>query len=104
MADSPTSTVAFLLLGSAATACADVVADSIVVELSRGEPQVRAQRQGKRVGSSKHPRLPCMLGFGGGGKERPCQAGCCWGLASIGALGLNLRALHSQSVFMLCAI
>ena len=40
-AGTPAATVAFLLLGSAATACADVVADSIVVELSRGEPQVR---------------------------------------------------------------
>lgn len=40
VANSPSATVACLLLGSAATACADVVADSIVVELSRGEPQV----------------------------------------------------------------
>lgn len=33
---------ALILLGSAATACSDVVADSIVVELCRGEPQSRA--------------------------------------------------------------
>lgn len=42
VATTPSATVACLLLGSAATACADVVADSIVVELSRGEPQSTA--------------------------------------------------------------
>ncbi len=41
LATTPSTAILFLLLSSAATACADVVADSIVVELSRGEPQVR---------------------------------------------------------------
>ncbi len=42
VADSPTAVVALLLMGSAATACADVVADSVVVELVRrpGSTQV----------------------------------------------------------------
>lgn len=34
-ATTPTAVVALLLLGSASTACADVVADSVVVELVR---------------------------------------------------------------------
>lgn len=37
-----TSIVGLQVLSSAATACSDVVADSIVVELCRGEPQARA--------------------------------------------------------------
>jgi folate/biopterin transporter len=41
---SPGAALAALLVGSAATACADVVADSIVVELSRGEAQGGAGR------------------------------------------------------------
>ena len=32
--------VAMVVLGSLGTACSDVVVDSIVVERSRGEPQV----------------------------------------------------------------
>ena len=32
--------VALMVLGSLSTACSDVVVDSIVVERSRGEPQV----------------------------------------------------------------
>lgn len=40
--DSATTAVTALIVGSLATACADVVADSIVVELSRGEPQSTA--------------------------------------------------------------
>ncbi|GAB4813609.1 hypothetical protein N2152v2_000655 [Parachlorella kessleri] len=42
LATTPSTAILFLLLSSAATACADVVADSIVVELSRGEPQSTA--------------------------------------------------------------
>lgn len=38
--DSPTSAVAWMMVGSLGTACSDVVVDSIVVERSRGEPQV----------------------------------------------------------------
>lgn len=38
----PGTALTALLLGSLSTACADVVADSIVVELSRGEPQSTA--------------------------------------------------------------
>jgi hypothetical protein len=40
--DSPTSAVAWMMVGSLGTACSDVVVDSIVVERSRGEPQVDA--------------------------------------------------------------
>lgn len=40
--DSATGAVLALIIGSLSTACADVVADSIVVELSRGEPQSMA--------------------------------------------------------------
>ena len=40
--DSASSAVTALIVGSLSTACADVVADSIVVELSRGEPQSTA--------------------------------------------------------------
>lgn len=40
--DSATGAVMALVIGSLSTACADVVADSIVVELSRGEPQAKA--------------------------------------------------------------
>ena len=40
--DSAGAAVTALVLGSLTTACADVVADSIVVELSRGEPQSTA--------------------------------------------------------------
>ena len=40
--DSATGAVTALIVGSLSTACADVVADSIVVELSRGEPQSTA--------------------------------------------------------------
>lgn len=35
VASTPTAVVLLLLLGSASTACADVVADSVVVELVR---------------------------------------------------------------------
>ena len=41
---SPSSAVAALMLGAAAIACSDVVADSVVVEMSRGEPQATAGR------------------------------------------------------------
>lgn len=40
--DTATAAVTALVIGSLSTACADVVADSIVVELSRGEPQSTA--------------------------------------------------------------
>jgi len=40
--DSASAVVVALTLGSMSTACADVVADSIVVELSRGKPQSMA--------------------------------------------------------------
>lgn len=53
-AGSPSAAVAFLILGSAATACADVVADSIVVELSRGEPQASAGDAGGGPGGWLH--------------------------------------------------
>ena len=36
----PSMAVAMVVLGSLGTACSDVVVDSIVVERSRGEPQV----------------------------------------------------------------
>lgn len=49
VASTPTAVVLLLLLGSASTACADVVADSVVVELVR--------RPGNKVVS---------LGFWGG--------------------------------------
>lgn len=39
--NSPSMAVAMVVLGSLGTACSDVVVDSIVVERSRGEPQVR---------------------------------------------------------------
>lgn len=38
--DSPSMAVAMVVVGSLGTACSDVVVDSIVVERSRGEPQV----------------------------------------------------------------
>ena len=41
--DSPAAAVAMMMLGSLGTACSDVVVDSIVVERSRGEPQVGAE-------------------------------------------------------------
>lgn len=37
---SPAAAVAMMALGAIGTACSDVVVDSIVVERSRGEPQV----------------------------------------------------------------
>lgn len=48
LATTPTAVVALLLLGSATTACADVVADSVVVELVRrpGAKLVRAFKRG----------------------------------------------------------
>lgn len=39
----PSMAVAMVVLGSLGTACSDVVVDSIVVERSRGEPQVFSQ-------------------------------------------------------------
>lgn len=37
---SPAAAVGVMMVGSLGTACSDVVVDSIVVERSRGEPQV----------------------------------------------------------------
>lgn len=77
VADSPASVVALLLMGSAATACADVVADSVVVELVR-------RSGGAQVG---HP-CGCYLGRG------PLWLGSC--VSDSAAAGC--RFSHSGSV------
>lgn len=41
---SPTAAVVAVIVGSLSTACSDVVVDSIVVERSRGAPQVHPSR------------------------------------------------------------
>ena len=45
----PSAAVAAIVLGSLGTACSDVVVDSIVVERSRGAPQVRCTYRGLHV-------------------------------------------------------
>lgn len=66
MATTPTAVVALLLLGSASTACADVVADSVVVELVRrpGSKAVRghscgAAAQRRILGRAGLSCMPC---------------------------------------------
>jgi BT1 family len=56
---SANAAVAMMILSSLSTACSDVVVDSIVVERSRGEPQVWL----------RPPHLPVVVFFffGGGG-------------------------------------
>ncbi len=52
VASTPTAVVLLLLLGSASTACADVVADSVVVELVRRPGSKAVRVSGCSVGSS----------------------------------------------------
>ena len=51
--DSPTSAVAWMMVGSLGTACSDVVVDSIVVERSRGELQASTYVDG----CASYPRV-----------------------------------------------
>ena len=76
VATTPTAVVALLLLGSASTACADVVADSVVVQLVQrpGSKAVRAcvLRCGaahQRSGRAGMCGMPC---------GKPRSVWCCW--------------------------
>ena len=65
--DSPSLAVAMVIMGSLGTACSDVVVDSIVVERSRGEPQVSC--------ASQHP-LPSHDEKDKGPAPRAGKIGC----------------------------
>lgn len=58
-ASTPTAVVLLLLLGSASTACADVVADSVVVELVR--------RRGRQLGAAGSLQSLCWASASAGG-------------------------------------
>ena len=55
---SPAGALVATVVGSLGTACSDVVVDSIVVERSRGAPQVRGASQALSKGAGGCPILP----------------------------------------------